>query len=176
MRTTMLIAGALALSLAGTGCVATHKYVAKSVASGVAPVETRVTGTEAKNTEQDTKLGAQGKEIEDLDRDLSRTKERLTDTDAKATAAGDAAKTAGQKAVAAGSAADGPSRPAASPCGARDTRSRWPTTRLATAASRTAAWKFVCSCRKPLRHPPHRPPPSSKSLGVRPLDPPTRRP
>ncbi len=111
----MLMGAVGALTLLGTGCIATHKYVAKTVA----PVETRVTGTEgritgteAKNTEQDTKLGAQGKEIEDLDRDLSRTKERLTDVDGKAVAAGDAAKQADQKAVAAGTAAEGAARAA----------------------------------------------------------------
>ncbi len=32
MRTTFLTVGALALSLFGTGCVATHKYVAKTIA------------------------------------------------------------------------------------------------------------------------------------------------
>src|SRR6478672_2026459 len=52
MRTTFLTMGALALSLVGTGCVATHKYVAKTVT----PVEQRVSGTEAKNTDQDKQL------------------------------------------------------------------------------------------------------------------------
>jgi OOP family OmpA-OmpF porin len=101
----MLMGSALALILLGTGC-ATKRYVAKSVTQGVAPVETRVTGTEAKNTEQDGKLATQGKELEGLDRDLSRTKEQLTDTDAKAAAAGEAAKQADQNAVAAGNAAE----------------------------------------------------------------------
>src|SRR5579862_4359885 len=53
MRTSILIAGSVALSLLGTGC-ATKKYVAKSIA----PVEQRVTTAEAKNTEQDTRLTA----------------------------------------------------------------------------------------------------------------------
>jgi hypothetical protein len=43
MRTTFLTMGALAFSLVDMGCVATHKYVAKTVA----PVEQRVGGTES---------------------------------------------------------------------------------------------------------------------------------
>jgi outer membrane protein OmpA-like peptidoglycan-associated protein len=106
----MYIATALALSLASVGCVATHKYVAKTIA----PVEQRVSGTETKNTEQDQKLTAQAGQIEAVDRDLSRTKERLTDTDAKAAAAAnaareanDAARQADNKAQGAQQAADG---------------------------------------------------------------------
>lgn len=98
---------ALALSFIGTGC-ATKKYVAQSVA----PVETRVTATEGKNTEQDKTIATQGKEIEDLDSDLSRTKEKLTDVDAKAGAAGAAAKRADDKATQAASAADGAAKAA----------------------------------------------------------------
>jgi outer membrane protein OmpA-like peptidoglycan-associated protein len=103
MRTTLLTVGALALSLLGTGCVATHKYVAKTVA----PVEQRVSSTEAKNTEQDKQLTTHTGEISDLDKDLSQTKERLRDTDSKATQAGEAAKTADQHAGAAQQAANG---------------------------------------------------------------------
>jgi hypothetical protein len=99
----MLMASGLALSLLGTGCVATHKYVAKSIA----PVEQRVSGTEGKNVEQDKQLATQGTQIEGIDRDLSRTKERVTDADAKAVAAGDAAKQADSKAQGAQTAADG---------------------------------------------------------------------
>jgi len=100
MKSTILLAGALAVSLVGTGC-ATKKYVAKSIA----PVEARVSTTEAKNTEQDQKLAANTTQIEGVDRDLSRTKERLTDTDAKAVAAGAAAAAADSKAAAANAAA-----------------------------------------------------------------------
>jgi OOP family OmpA-OmpF porin len=102
MRKTALMAGVMALGLVGTGC-ATKKYVAKTVA----PVETRVTGTETKNTEQDKTIAGQGTEIQELDRDLSRTKESLKDTDNKATQAGQAAKAADQKADGARTAADG---------------------------------------------------------------------
>src|ERR1019366_3344210 len=94
MRTTILTVGALGLSLLGTGCVATHKYVAKTVA----PVEQRVSGTEAKNTDQDKQLSTHTTEIADLDKDASQTKEKLRDTDAKATEAGQAAKMADQHA------------------------------------------------------------------------------
>ena len=102
MRVTGLMAGAIALSLLGTGC-ATKKYVGKTVA----PIEQRVTGTEGKNTEQDTQIAGQGKQIEETDRDLSRTKEKLSDTDVKATQAGEAARVADQKAGTAQQAADG---------------------------------------------------------------------
>ena len=90
------------MSLAGTGC-ATKKYVAKSIA----PVEARVATTEAKNGEQDKALAGQSKQIEDLDRDLSRTKEHLTDTDKQVLSAAAAAKNAGDRADAANRAADG---------------------------------------------------------------------
>ena len=103
MKTTMLMAGGLALSLLGTGCVATHKYVAKSIA----PVEQRVSSTEGKNVEQDKQIATQGTQIEGIDRDLSRTKERVNDVDTKAIAAGDAAKQADSKAQGAQTAADG---------------------------------------------------------------------
>src|SRR5271155_3543168 len=93
MKSTLLVAGAVTLSLLGTGC-ATKKYVAKTIA----PVEQRVTGTETKNTEQDKMLATQGTEIADLDKDLSRTKEKLADTDKKADGAQQAANGAQQSA------------------------------------------------------------------------------
>lgn len=100
MRYTMM-AGIMALSMVGTGCVATHKYVAKTIS----PVEARVTTAENKNTEQDKALTDQKKQIEDVDRDLSRTKEQVTDVDSKATAAGQAAQQANQAAQQANEAA-----------------------------------------------------------------------
>lgn len=102
MKIVGITSAALALSLLGTGC-ATKKYVAKSIA----PVDQRVTGTETKNGEQDKAIAGQGTQIQDMDRDLSRTKEKLGDTDNKATQAGEAAKAADQKAGAAQQAADG---------------------------------------------------------------------
>ena len=101
MRTSFLIAGGLALSLLGTGC-ATKKYVAKSIA----PVEQRVSNTEAKNTDQDTKIAANATQIDAVDKDLSRTKEHLNDVDAKAQAAAAAADAKAAAAAAAASAAD----------------------------------------------------------------------
>jgi len=101
MKITGMMAGALALSLVGTGC-ATKKYVAKTIA----PVEQRVSGAEGKNTEQDKQIANHSAQIEETDRDLSRTKEKLSDTDAKATQAGEAAKVADQKASAAQQAAN----------------------------------------------------------------------
>jgi outer membrane protein OmpA-like peptidoglycan-associated protein len=103
MKSTLFVTGAIALSTFTTGCVATHKYVAKTIA----PVEQRVSGTESKNTEQDQKLTTQAGQIEATDRDLSRTKERLTDTDAKAVAAGQSAQRANDAAMAADHKADG---------------------------------------------------------------------
>jgi OmpA-OmpF porin, OOP family len=107
MKTSMLLAGAVIVSLAGTGC-ATKKYVAKTVA----PVEQRVTGTENKNAEQDKQIAAERTDLTELYRDLSRTKEKVTDADTKATQAGLAAQAADQKASGAQTAADGAQRSA----------------------------------------------------------------
>jgi len=102
MKTTGMMAIGLVLSLVGTGC-ATKRYVAKTVA----PVEQRVGATESKDTEQDKAITKQGTQIECIDRDLSQTKEKLIDIDAKATRAGEAAKAADQKAGNAQQVADG---------------------------------------------------------------------
>jgi outer membrane protein OmpA-like peptidoglycan-associated protein len=102
MMMTTKIAAVAALSLFVTGC-ATKKYVAQTVA----PIDARVTGTEAKNAVQDKEIADQGKSIEELDRGMSRTREQLKDTDAKATAANEAAAKADQKADGAWKAADG---------------------------------------------------------------------
>jgi len=102
MKSTIMLAGALAMTLAGTGC-ATKKYVAKTVA----PVEQRVSGTENKNSEQDKAIAQTNTNLGETDRDLSRTKEKLNDTDTKATQAGEAARAADQKADGARQAADG---------------------------------------------------------------------
>jgi len=107
MKTSMMLAGAVIVSLVGTGC-ATKKYVAKTVA----PVEQRVTGTESKNAEQDKQIASERTDLTELDRDLSRTKEKVTDADTKATQAGIAAQAADQKAVGAQTAADGAKRSA----------------------------------------------------------------
>jgi len=104
----LMMAGAALLSLAGTGCVATHKYVAKTIS----PVESRVTATEAKNTDQDKQLADHAKDIDGLSTDLSRTKERVTDADAKAVAAGQSAQRAGERADNAQRSADGAQRSA----------------------------------------------------------------
>jgi outer membrane protein OmpA-like peptidoglycan-associated protein len=102
MKITSVMTTALTLSLLGTGC-ATKKYVTQSIA----PVEQRVTGTETKNGEQDKQIATHGTQIQELDTDLSKTKEKLGDTDHKATLAGEAAKAADQKAGAAQQSADG---------------------------------------------------------------------
>jgi len=103
MKYTGALVGVLASSLFGTGCVATHKYVAKTVA----PVEQRVSSTEVKNGEQDKQITTHGTQITELDTDLSRTKEKLNDTDAKAVKAGQEAQAADQKAGTAQQSADG---------------------------------------------------------------------
>jgi len=97
---TTMMAGMIALSL--TGC-ATKKYVTQTVQ----PVEQRVSQTETKNSEQDKLIASQGTQIDEIDKDLSRTKENLRDTDAKAVAAGQAAQQAGQRADQAQQSADG---------------------------------------------------------------------
>jgi hypothetical protein len=55
-----------------------------------------VSGTKSKNTEQSNTIATQGAQIEGIEADLLKTKEKLTDTDAKQ--AGEAAKAADQKA------------------------------------------------------------------------------
>jgi len=107
MKTNLIMAGALVLSLTGAGC-ATKKYVAKTVA----PVESRVTSTEQKNTEQDKQIADHAKDIDGLSTDLSRTKERVTDADAKAVAAGQSAQRAGERADGAQRSAEGAQRSA----------------------------------------------------------------
>ncbi len=102
MKITGLLAGAVAISLLGTGC-ATKKYVAKTIA----PVEQRTTATEAKNAEQDKTIASQGQEIQELDGTVSRTREKLNDVDNKATQAGQAAQAADQKATSAQQTANG---------------------------------------------------------------------
>jgi outer membrane protein OmpA-like peptidoglycan-associated protein len=97
-----MMAGVMVLSLAGAGC-ATKKYVVKTVS----PVEARVTASEGKNTEQDKQLADHAKDIDSLTTDLSRTKERVTDADAKAVAAGQAAQRSGERADNAQRSADG---------------------------------------------------------------------
>src|SRR5258708_18423393 len=101
-RTALLVASVAAVFLVGTGC-ATKKYVAKTID----PVEKRVSGTESKNTDEDKDLATHTGQIQELDRDLSRTKERLGDVDAKATAAGQSAQKAGERAEGAMTTANG---------------------------------------------------------------------
>lgn len=107
MKTNLTMAGALLLSLVGTGC-ATKKYVAKTIS----PVEARVTATEQKNTDQDTKLADHSKDLDSLSNSLSRTNERVTDADSKAVAAGQSAQRAGERADNAQRSADGAQRAA----------------------------------------------------------------
>jgi outer membrane protein OmpA-like peptidoglycan-associated protein len=107
----LMIAGAVGLSLLGTGC-ATKKYVAKQVS----PVEAHVASVESKNdsknADQDKTIADQGKQVGELESDLSRTKERVTDADSKATAAGQAAQAAQQSATQANNAAGSAQRAA----------------------------------------------------------------
>jgi outer membrane protein OmpA-like peptidoglycan-associated protein len=93
MRTHLLFNLALCAAIFGTGC-ATKKYVAKTVA----PIDTRVSSTESKNTDQDKELANHVGKIEGLEKDLGSTKDSLGETEQKATAAGSAAKMADQKA------------------------------------------------------------------------------
>jgi len=106
MKSNLIMAGALVLSLAATGC-ATKKYVTKTVNETVAPVEARVTASEGKNTAQDQQIATNAQEIDALQTTVSRTNERLTDVDTKATGAGTAAQRANDAAVAAQRSATG---------------------------------------------------------------------
>ncbi|MEO8100660.1 MAG: OmpA family protein [Acidobacteriota bacterium] len=116
MRTNLMLTGALALTMVGTGC-ATKKYVAKTMA----PVEARVATTEAKNADQDKTLTAQGQEIDVLQTGLSRTNERVADADSKATAAGQVAQRGVEAAGAAQRTADGATTAASSAMTAANT-------------------------------------------------------
>lgn len=101
MKFNGMLAMALGLSIMGTGC-ATKKYVAKTIA----PVEQRVSATEAKDTDQDKTIAGHTTQLGEFDRELSQTKERVTTADAKATQAGEAAKAADLKASNAQTSAD----------------------------------------------------------------------
>ena len=107
MKNMLLMAGAITLSLLATGC-ATKKYVTKTIT----PVEQRVAAAEGKNSDQDKAIAATNKELGEVGVDLTRTKERMTDIDAKAVAAGQAAQQAGQRADTAQRSADNAQRSA----------------------------------------------------------------
>lgn len=94
MRTNLILAGALALSVAGTGC-ATKKYVAKTMA----PIETRVNTIEGKDVDQDKKITSQGQEIDEVRTHVSRSDEKIADADAKAQRGVDAAAAAQKTAL-----------------------------------------------------------------------------
>lgn len=64
--------------LSGTGCLATRKHVA----GRVDPLEKRVTPLEDRMGKAEAKAKEQGSEIDAVETDLSRTKERVTDLDA----------------------------------------------------------------------------------------------
>jgi len=108
MNMNIALAGALALSMAGTGC-ATKKFVAKTMA----PVEARVASSETKNADQDKMLSTHAKDIDTLQTGLSRTNERVTDADSKATNAGQLAQRGVEAAGAAQLSADGANTAAA---------------------------------------------------------------
>jgi outer membrane protein OmpA-like peptidoglycan-associated protein len=93
MKSTIMIAGAVGLSILGTGC-ATKKYVTQTVA----PVQAQVATVEAKNADQDKQLADHAKQLDEMDKDLSRTKERVSDLDGKTTAAAQSAQEANQAA------------------------------------------------------------------------------
>jgi outer membrane protein OmpA-like peptidoglycan-associated protein len=98
MKQVIGVVAMLGVGVFSTGC-ATKKYVRNTVT----PVDQRVSELDKKTADQ---LSSQGKNLEEVGTDLSRTKERLTDTDARARAAGDAASKADAKAGQAATAAD----------------------------------------------------------------------
>jgi outer membrane protein OmpA-like peptidoglycan-associated protein len=71
-----------------------------------------VAAAEGKNTDQDKAIAAANKEIDEVGADLTKTKERLNDVDAKVGAAARSAEQAGQRADAAQRSADGAARSA----------------------------------------------------------------
>lgn len=72
------MSAAVAGVLTGTGCLATRKHVATKLD----PIEKRVTPLEDRMGKAEAKAKEQGTEIEAVETDLSRTKERVTDLDA----------------------------------------------------------------------------------------------
>jgi OmpA-OmpF porin, OOP family len=86
------------LGLVTTGC-ATKRYVRATVA----PLDAKVAQLDKKTHDKTTELAS---DMETVENDLSRTKERLSDTDAKAVAANENAQRAEGKAVKAGLTAD----------------------------------------------------------------------
>lgn len=94
MNTNLILAGALSLAVAGTGC-ATKNYVAKTMA----PVEARVTTAEGMIADQDKKLTSQSQEIGELQTHLSRSDEKISDADSKAQRAGESAEAAQKTAL-----------------------------------------------------------------------------
>ena len=86
------------VGLVSTGC-ATKRYVRTTVA----PLDAKVARLDQKTQDKDAELTS---DMETVENDLSRTKERLSDTDAKAIAANERAQRAEGKAVKAGLTAD----------------------------------------------------------------------
>lgn len=78
---TFAVAAAAVCSLAGTGCVATRKHVAQQIGQKVTPLEQRVTPLEERMGKAEAKATEQGKNIEGVETDLSRTKEKITDVE-----------------------------------------------------------------------------------------------
>jgi len=104
------LSGLVVLTLGVNAC-ATKKYVTQQLTPIQQKVDSEASKNDAKNAEQDTKLTAQGKEIEEIGTDLSRSKERLAadiaKADEKAGAAQQSANQAGQRADAAQQSANG---------------------------------------------------------------------
>ncbi|MCE5307650.1 MAG: OmpA family protein [Acidobacteriales bacterium] len=92
------VAAIALLGMVTMGC-ATKRYVR----STVAPLDAKVSQIDKRTADKDKELAGG---IEGLDNDLSRTKEHLSDTDAKAAAANENAQRAEGKAVKAGLTAD----------------------------------------------------------------------
>ena len=82
-----ILCGITVLSLFTSGCIATRKHVAQTIA----PVQTQVNDVQKKTQDNTTAIG-------DLDRNVAKVDEKTMEADRKATAAGQAAERANQAA------------------------------------------------------------------------------
>lgn len=80
-KNAIVVTAALAGTLTGTGCLATRKHVDQQIGQRVTPIEQRVTPLEDRVGKAEGKITEQGTNIDSVETDLSRTKEKVTDLD-----------------------------------------------------------------------------------------------
>ncbi len=78
---TFALTAAVAFTVVGTGCVATRKHVREQMGQKITPLEQRVTPLEDRMGKSEAKLAEQGKDLDAVETDLSKTKEKVTDVE-----------------------------------------------------------------------------------------------